>query len=210
MDCGFYLLMRLANSSTRRTMRKFWAYIFVGANDTGKSTIQKYIAYNICGHPLHKPLRMNSQFPIRHPECPSHYEKLFLMNHSIQERMSTYGTVDKFFDSPRYFKAVDICVLSTHETQFCWADIERMIYRLRYECYNISGIFFQNCWTPESRHVATFDFDEVFWIGNEPISIPEDLGKQAQHIDAQLIREAAKLSDFMIRRAKLHASLKLI
>lgn len=146
-------------------MYKHWAYILVGDNNSGKTSFQKNLIYYLCKLDKSRRLNTNEFYDVRDRKMPASIRHAFFMNRSIQEKMSTYKTVENFFS--KYFQAKEICFLSSHAHGHSINDIEKMISLLKYDCYNVAGVFFSNAWTQDAQEISrNLPWNEVIWLDN--------------------------------------------
>jgi len=174
-------------------MCKYWAYILIGDDGVGKTTFQKNVILNLCNVDRSRRLDVNLIHEITRRDMPRGLKNIFTMNRSIQEKMDVYQSVDRFFD--HHFSSEDICILSSHASGGSYDDVERMIYRLKHEGYNVSGVFLSNGWTGDAQRIATLPWHETLWINNPHL-------EHKDQIDARLADLADRFCDNLVRRAQ--------
>ena len=170
-----------------------WIYVLIGNNDTGKTTFQKRLICHLTGLD-YKRLDRNISFEVTHKYAPKKLNKLFLMSRSFQESKGEYQTVSRYFEE--YFKADDICILSSHAQVSSMSEIEEMIYEGRKRKYNIGGVFFSNADSEETEKIAQFSWDERLYLKNPWIEKDSEWKKQIDCL-------AWEFSEMLIRRAIL-------
>lgn len=172
-----------------------WAYILVGDNNSGKTSLQRGLQANLCGVP-YKRLPSDLRSPVTHPRAIRRFRSLFTCNRSFQEKRRVYKTVDRYFT--RCFQDADVCILSSHSHGNCIDDVRAMQDNLRRRCYNVAGVFWSNAFDSKTEMIASsLQWNEVLWIDN-PL-----LEDQAS-IDAQLQRIASEFGDLLIARAAIN------
>jgi hypothetical protein len=174
----------------RVPMFSYWAYILVGANDTGKTHFQRSVIRHLCDVRYDR-LPINVVNEVNHPRAPKAFKTLFTMNRSYQEKISLYKSVKRFFGRNKFFKDADACILSSHLSE---DDISEMITHLKRRCYNVAGVFWSNSYSRRAGDIALLPWDERLWIENPP--------RRTDQVDAQLDRLADHFSQFLIARAQ--------
>ncbi|WP_286913303.1 hypothetical protein [Flavobacterium sp. UBA4197] len=168
-------------------------FILIGDDRTGKTTLQKLIVERLCGL-KYKKLDVNLAFNIMHPEIKRKYLKASFGNRSFQEKISTYETIDIFFD--KHFNPTDIAFISSHLHP---NDIEKMIQRGKENFYNVYGVFFSNSIEVNrsvNAHISGLNWDERIVLDN-PIT------NEAEMIDRQLAINADSLIYFLVNRTSI-------
>src|SRR5258708_7624772 len=131
-------------------MFSYWAYILVGANDTGKTHFQRSLIRHLCAIRYDR-LPINVVNAVNHPRAPSAFKTIFTMNRSYQEKISLYKSVERFFKREEFFKDADVCMLSSHLSE---NDISEMITHLKKRCYNVAGVFWSNSYSHRTGEIA--------------------------------------------------------
>ncbi|UTD05982.1 hypothetical protein E4N80_11075 [Treponema denticola] len=145
-------------------MQKKCAYILIGNNNTGKTTFQKNVSSILTGQQYER-LDCNKDLEINNTSSLNRYKRLFLMNRSYQEKHVDYGSVENYF--AQYFIQNDISILSSHLDNKV---ISEMIYELKKRYYNITGVFFSNSISSNSKEnsdISLLDWQERIIIKND-------------------------------------------
>ncbi len=171
-------------------MFSYWAYILVGANDTGKTHFQRSLIRHLCDIRYGR-LPINVVNEVNHPRAPKSLRTIFTMNRSYQEKISLYKSVERFFAKKQFFKDADVCILSSHLSS---DDISEMITQVKIRCYNVAGVFWSNSYSGRTADIALPQWDEKLWIEN-PI-------RPAADVETQIDRLADHFSQFLIARAQ--------
>lgn len=175
------------------TIKSKQLFIFIGDDNTGKTTLQKKLIEKICDE-YYDRLPTNLKFTIKHPEIKRKYQTIFFGNRSYQEKKEDYITVDRFFDSQ--FKLADICIISSH-LNIC--DIAQMIKNGKQRYYNVVGVFFSNSIDKNHKlnsQIALLNWDERTVIENE------FRGSEIQ-INRQLLAIADSFVAFIVNRTAI-------
>jgi hypothetical protein len=172
-------------------MFSYWAYVLVGANDTGKTHFQRSLIRHLCNVRYDR-LPINVVNEVNHPRAPKAFKTLFTMNRSYQEKVSLYKSVKRFFRRNEFFKDADACMLSSHLSEI---DISEMIMHLKRRCYNVAGVFWSNSYSRRTGDIALLPWDERLWIENPP--------RPRGQVEAQLDRLADYFSQFLIARTQM-------
>lgn len=170
-----------------------WAYVLIGNNDTGKTSFQKHLVYDLSGLE-YKKLTSNLVTDITHPRMPRGVAKLFTMNRSYQEKIGEYVDVSGFFSD--HFKSEDICILASHTGGPSIDHLRDIIDGLHSRVYNVAGVFFSNGFNRDAKKIALLDWDERLWLKNPPADSDEE-------IQSQLARLAREFSQMLIARASV-------
>jgi hypothetical protein len=170
-------------------MFSYWAYILIGANDTGKTHFQRFLIGHLCDVNYER-LPINVVNEINHPRAPKGLRTLFTMNRSYQEKRGLYKSLKRFFSRKEFFKDADVCILSSHLSE---GDVAEMILHLKGRCYNVAGVFWSNSYSRAGRQIALLQWDEKLWIENPH--------RPPGHVQAHLNRIANHFSQFVISRS---------
>lgn len=170
-------------------MFSYWAYVLVGANDTGKTHFQRFLIAHLCNIRYER-LPINVVNEISHPRAPKGLRTLFTMNRSYQEKRTLYKSLKQFFSKKEFFKDADVCILSSHPSE---EDLAEMITHLKQRCYNVAGVFWSNSYDRRARQIALLQWDERLWVEN-PHRPPDELEAHLNHI-------ANSFSQFLISRS---------
>ncbi len=171
-------------------MFSYWAYILVGANDTGKTHFQRSLVRHLCDVRYDR-LPINVVNEVKHRRAPMAFKTLFTMNRSYQEKLSLYKSVQRFFTRNEFFKEADVCILSSHLSE---DDLSEMITHLKRRCYNVAGVFWSNSYGRRTEEITLLPWDERLWVENPP--------RRESQVEAQLDRLAEHFSQFLIARAQ--------
>jgi hypothetical protein len=147
-----------------------WAYILLGENNTGKTTLQKEMIYQFYNG-KYATLPSNQVYGIEVRTGANNTWSLFCMGRSYQEKIAEYGTVENFFNT--YFKTADACILSSHLAKPEYIeDINGMITELKKRFYNVCGVFFENSisYQQENEDIACLEWDEKYYIDNPSVA----------------------------------------
>lgn len=177
-------------------MHSYWAFVFIGANNSGKSTVQRNLVNQICSQ-NYKHLPTNQIYNVTNNQLSKVAQTIFVMGRSIQEQ-STYSCVCDFFES-RDFKYADICILSSHSGSADMPDVADFIKEARRQIYNVAGVFFGNNTYEDLQNLAELDWDERLWLPND--WIPNAQGKGKSNVNKQLQMISNQFQDFLIRRS---------
>ncbi|MFC7052846.1 hypothetical protein ACFQI3_09130 [Hansschlegelia quercus] len=177
-------------------MFKYWAYVLIGNNAVGKTTIQKELALRLCSIDKFSRFDSNQNYKISNTSMPSSARHIFMMGRSFDEQNTTAST---FFRNN--FHPSDIAILSFHAQTSNTTEIIDTIRHLRRFHYNVSGVFFQNNQYGQTRDLAELDWDERLWIENPPLKESEDLTEDAYY---QLRAIGARFATFLIKRSNQH------
>jgi hypothetical protein len=163
-----------------------WAYILLGENNTGKTTLQKELIHQFYNE-KYATLPSNRVYNIEVRTGTNNTWSLFCMGRSYQEN-SGYGTIENFFNT--LFKTADACILSSHLVK---PDVNGMIAELKKRYYNVCGVFFENsiaCNKQENEDMACLDWDEKYYIDNQVVndqSWPAHIHKGAIELTAHIM-----------------------
>lgn len=172
-------------------MFSYWAFILIGNNNTGKTSFQKYLIEELCGHYKNR-LERNLISNITHPRMPRGFDELFTMNRSYQETRSEYIDMDNYFLN--FFKDAKICIMSSHSDGLSKQDIVEMRNHLKSRAYNVSAVFFSNSFTDDCEEISRDEWSERLWIENPVLPTEEE-------IKGQLQRKAREFASMLIARA---------
>jgi hypothetical protein len=168
-------------------MRSF-AYILIGDNNTGKTTLQKEMIY-ILASVWYDRLDRNKTLPIMPNFGQRDVQEVFFINRSYQENQAEYGSVSNYFSS--FFNDTGACVLSSHLVR---QDISDMITELHKRFYDVGGVFFENsiAQNPDenARISNALPWDERIYIKN-----PFDAYDRDKYIRAGAIELCMRLMD---------------
>jgi len=144
-----------------------WAYILVGENNTGKTTLQKEII-SLVAFADYEKLKCNLLFNVITPIGSKNTKTISIMNRSFQEKLGDYQSLPNFFNS--HFQEADACILSSHIAEAKYkATITDMIVELKKRFYNVCGVFFENSISHDkeaNQEIALLDWDEKYSIKN--------------------------------------------
>jgi len=168
-----------------------WIYVLIGNDRTGKTTFQKRVAYHLCGQAYER-LPANTLLDITHKYAPKKLNNVSLINRSFQEKKGEYKSIENYFS--KYFKAADICFLSSHANSSCVAEITEIISQAKIRKYNVGGVFFSNAENAYTQDIALLDWGERFYLENPIINNPSK-------IDQQIDGLAWEFSEMLVRRA---------
>ncbi|MFG1201164.1 hypothetical protein V5F29_02050 [Xanthobacter aminoxidans] len=174
-------------------MFSYWSYILIGNNDTGKTSFQKHLVFDLCGREYDR-LPRNLLTEITHPRMPRGVATLSTMNRSYQEKIDEYIDISGFFRNS--FKQGDICILSSHTHDPSIVHLKDMIHELRIRAYNVGAVFFSNGFNKDAEQISLLDWDERLWLENPPANSPEA-------IQSQIARLAREFSEMLIARASV-------
>jgi hypothetical protein len=113
-----------------------WAYILIGDNNTGKTSMQKEMIY-LLNSDWYERLDCNLSFPVLPRIGNRNVQEVFFASRSYQEK--GYGSIPIYFKE--HFNEKDAVILSSH---LVITDIEDMVKELRGRFYNVCGVFFEN------------------------------------------------------------------
>jgi hypothetical protein len=174
-----------------------WIYILVGNNGTGKTTFQRRLVFHLCGQQIIR-LDRNRLFEVTCPNSPRRFKSLFTMSRSYQENEEEYLSVRNYF--VQCFRDADVCILSSWATvngATTINDVKEMMQEGWRRTYNVGGVFFTNCATPNTEDIAQLSWDERFLLDN-----PTTPDKSKQ--DVQLDCLARGFGELLVRRALHH------
>jgi hypothetical protein len=174
-------------------MFKYWSYLLLGENETGKTTFQRCLIRELNGRQYEK-LPRNKTVDITHPRFPRAYETLFTMNRSYQEQR--YKSVADFFKTSFDFNA-DISVLSSHVNGSKLV-VTEFINELHSHCINVSAVFFSNGFSTSAKEIAALNFDERLWVDNPVINSGKT---QEKLINEQIERRVSEFTTMLIARS---------
>lgn len=123
-------------------LQRKWAFILLGDNNTGKTTLQKNIIEILFGY-TYKKLPSNQRYPIKHSAFRN-LESIFIMGRSFQEKYRD-NKIDSYFEND--FIKCDICILSSHvndETSNCLNIVSQMIDKCHERKFNVAAVYFTN------------------------------------------------------------------
>ena len=175
-------------------MFAYWAYVLIGNNDTGKTSFQRNLVFELSGV-LKGRLATNLRSIITHPRMPRGVETLSTMNRSYQEKIADYGSVSDFFAN--HFQDASICILSSHTHAPAERHLQEMITELRLRHYNVAGVFFSNGNMDEASKISLLDWDDRLWVENPRTETSEQF-------DVQIRQVANEFSQLLIARASVH------
>lgn len=171
-------------------MFSYWAFVLVGKDRTGKTTIQRHIASELCNIPDPKPLPSNSYYAVCDSRLPPTLATLFVMNRSLNEQKFT--TVKEFFS--KGFRDADLCVMAAHSDDL--VVIREMIEELRRRCYNVAGVFMSNDDFANLSKVSMLDWDERLWFMNHRV-------QEQEEVEEHLWRRARDFIAFLVKRSAI-------
>jgi len=170
-------------------MFKFWAYILIGKDQIGKTTIQKIIWSNLCDNCSDNDLISDKKYPLKNDPNKS----LFFSESSIQEKNEPENYID-FYYHKVFQPRTTSCILSSHADGGCDLQVEHLIRLLKRDAFNVCGIFFSNSWGANEMRIAGLSWDETRWIENPKLNSAES------DIHSQLHRIGDKLSEVIHKR----------
>jgi len=176
-------------------MLKYWAYVLVSDDRTGKTTLQKEILLRLCGIDNFRRLDSNQEYRISNVLMPSSVKTLYLIGRSYDEQGVTASNHYSLS-----FHTSDIVFLSFHAKITNVPEIAKLFQLLRADFYNVSGVFFQNCQTTAAREIARLNWDEVIWLNNPLLKNTDDAPSQLRDI-------GTRFSRFLVDRARNHSGL---
>ena len=168
-----------------------WAYLLIGNNDTGKTSLQRNVVEILCNERYER-LRCNIVKPVVHPRAARPFKTLSVANRSYQEKRDEYGSVGNYFS--RHFEDADVCLLSSHSDAASQVHIKQMRRELRARAYNICAVFWSNADQKDTRTISQLAWQERLWIDNPPL---EDMDE----ITDQLKRLSQEFADMLIARS---------
>jgi hypothetical protein len=166
-------------------MRKL-AYILIGDDNTGKTTIQKEMIY-ILASVWYTRLDRNKTLPIVPNFGQRDVKEVFFINRSYQENKEEYGTIANYFSS--FFNDTGACVLSSH---LVYQDVSDMIDELHKRFYDVAGVFFENSIAQNSGENARISKD-LPWDERIYIKNPPNAGDWDQYIRAGAVELCMRL-----------------
>jgi hypothetical protein len=170
-------------------MLAYQALVFVGNDSTGKTTLQRHIISNLCDVDYER-LPSNQEWEIVHPRVPKGIEMLSAMNRSYQEKKQTYGSISDFFQN--HFAEADICLLSSHSIV---ADVSVMLEELHRRSYNVTGVFFENCFDGPEMNISGLNWDKRLWLENhillDETEIAIQLGELGRKVSDWIVQQSA-------------------
>ncbi len=179
-------------------MRSHWAFVLLGQNNTGKSTLQRNLVNQLCGKHFKK-LHSNRVHKITHPQLSTVVGDMFVMGRSIQEQ-ARFSCVRDYFERGGYQPA-DICILSSHSGSDNLSDVADFIKELRRDVFNVAGVFFENNTYEDLRNLSELAWDERIWLSNNHIANVR--GPDDAKLKVRLQSISNRFQDFLIRRSAI-------
>jgi len=170
------------------------AYIIVGNDRTGKTTLQKRLVKHLCNVEVKK-LNTNKLYEVTHPMAPKQLYDISLMNRSFQEKLNEYGSIKEYFIN--HFAKADVVILSSHLIS---SDVQEILYEARKLFFNVNLVLLENSLETESELLEK--------ITNWPewksiIVLPNPITTNEAEIETQLDNAASLLTANIIDNAKL-------
>lgn len=160
-----------------------WAYVMIGKDKTGKTTLQKNIIGDLCG--LHySRLPRNTISEISNRRFPKSYKYLFTCNRSFQEQ--NFKTVDAFFKKiEEYLNQSSVAIISSHSGEEYISDVEAIILNLKKRYFNVAGVFFSNAIDRSTVEMTLLPWTEIMMIENGILKDPSAIKEQLSRISVE-------------------------
>lgn len=141
------------------------AYILIGANMTGKTTLQKDLLQFLCGQSL-KRLRPGTR-PVR-PSITAH-SRLFwayFISRSFQEKEEWAKASDFLEDQYTEIDKADIAILSSHNSKNDAAELANLAEGLQRRGWNVTAVYWTNSPTQASNAITSIPWDDRLTLDN--------------------------------------------
>jgi hypothetical protein len=174
---GIYPIFGQLNFLTM-TIKSNFLFVLIGNGGTGKTALQKLLIHKICGIG-YDTLPVNRLLNISHPEIKRKYQNISFSNRSLQEKMGTYESIEKYFSD--FFEDADIAFIASH---LVVPDVIEIIRNGRQRFFNLYGIFWSNSIAVnpiENAAIAALDWNERLVINNPHL---DDEGQMNKQLDA--------------------------
>ncbi|MCX6141834.1 MAG: hypothetical protein NTZ35_01305 [Ignavibacteriales bacterium] len=168
------------------SLKSKWLFVFVGNNETGKTTLQKKIVKLLSDDNRDIRLDCNLVFHITHPYLIRKLSTFSIGNRSYQEKVADYHSVREYFDN--HMPEADFYTFSTH---LVLADVEQIITHAHAHFLNVCGIFLRNSIEDnpvENAAIAQLPWDEKLYADNPKTDIRDTQDEQLQRIAETLVQ----------------------
>ena len=176
-------------------MKKKMAFLLLGEDRTGKTTLQKKLTDYLTDNGKYDKLPRNKVFQITHKSIPKSFKTISFMNRSYQENCEEYLSIENFFQN--YFGDADIAILSSH---LILSDIEEIIRNLKSKYFNVIGVFFSN--SIEENPIENSEISQLEW--NERVILENNIvpAVSSEQIELQLEKPSMNFLFYIIDKTQ--------